>query len=256
MSIHFNIFKDKLLIISLLASGLYIFIIIFNLIDTLIVFQICKMESKKINNKVTFRFDMCLLLLKMIYKPYILLNKLRKKLKIRIDMDLIYSIILTIVTFLATIRALYNLVYIFMKTIPIKITNANEVYSYLSLTIVLTMVAYFPDKTGLVIQNILNRLLAKITRNKISDNPYISRNIIILLRPKLWVYMVSIFITIISSLEKISNTIIFTNGLWIQIKPIITESVVSLIVIDRFINLFKNHYKGISEEAKNLINHT
>lgn len=260
MSIYF--FKDKFNIMCLflvvIVFVIFLTIELLDLIRSLINYRILKLELMKTGKNM--RYKICLSLLKLVYKSldsiYNLFYRLRHKIKV--DTNLLCSLIFTITIFLQSIKLLYSIVYIFISVIFIKITLVKDAYAYFTLTIVLTIVAYFPDKVGLWVEISMNRFFKKISKKKIEGIPNkeldVSKSIIILLRPKLWVYFVSILFTIISSFEKISNKTIFSNHLWIQIKPIAFEAVISFIVIDRFVNLFKNEYKKINEEAKKLIN--
>ncbi|AFK85501.1 MULTISPECIES: hypothetical protein [Thermoanaerobacterium] len=253
--------KDKLFFAILLINIIYIFINLLNYIWALIKYQMLEIELKKIREKnITnnIYIDFIALVYKFFNFIYIFLSRLIKKSKIRFNIDLIYSIISTIIIFLMSIKVLYGFVYLFIRIILIKITLVKDAYAYFTLTIVLTIVAYFPDKVGLWLQDSLYKFVIKFFKKKthvLEESLYTSKSIILFLRPKLWVYLISIFITVINSFELISNTTIFINNLWIQIKPIISESVISFIVIDRFINLFKNEYKKIKEEAPKLTNH-
>lgn len=201
--------------------------------------------------------DIKLKFLKIIYTPFKFTDIVMRKTKIKKrNIDIFFSFLIAINTFLLSIRILYSLIYISISLMFLKFNLQKEVNSYLSLTLLLILVAYFPDKTGYWFQTGIIKIVNKAMKKEMGKDYFKEINtsikIIIFLRPKLWVYSISIFITVLNSLESISNKVVYSSPLWLQIKPIIFESVITMIVVDRFINLFKSEYKTLKDEAKRL----
>ena len=244
---------DPLTSITMLFYGLYVLIILVDLLVSVIKYLILKsiyffpvktFPAKQFHFYSNFN-DKYKLVKTILYRLYSIL-----KLKI------VFSFVMTILTFLISIRVIFYMFYY-----PFSFLLNDKISSYLTLTIILTAVAYSPDKLGFFIYqfltNNINRLAkkkkVKIEASQIELDRL--KGIILFLRPKLWIYLMSIFITLINSMEKISSSRIIINQFWMQIKPIAFESVITMIVIDRFINLFRVEYKKIREqgEAKQLI---
>lgn len=182
--------------------------------------------------------------------------------KIYYKFNFILSVLITFVTCMISIRFVYQVIRFFINIVISGVNFSDDICSYLSLTLLLVCIAYYPEKIVFIIQNGVNRIgnrkpsklcLSKEV-NKYNDDLEVYKKFVIFLRPKLWMYLISIFITIFNSLEKISSTPILNYPLWLQIKPIVFESVFSMIVIDTFINLFKTECRKIKEEAIEIVN--
>lgn len=251
------ILRDKVSMAIIIITVIVLTIAMLNCVRVLIEYGILtlklKTDKKKILNNIY------LVLLSFVYKPlnyaYIICHKIA--LIMKIDMHILYSITITILISFSFVKSLYIVVYLIFKSIFYKSTLAKDVYAYLSLAFILITVSYFPDKVCLWMQYVICKFINKISHKRhdkkiisVYENELnISKKIIILLRPKLWIYLSSIFFTVISSLEKISNSVIITNPFWLQIKPIAFEAVFTMIVVDSFINLFISEYKKIRDEA-------
>lgn len=172
--------------------------------------------------------------------------------------NFVSSIIITFIICIISIKFIYQSIHLVINIGTSNIGLSEEVCSYLSLTIFLVCISYYPEKVIFIIQYWINRILSRKFSSskeidKINYELVIYKKIVILFRPKLWVYLFSIVATVFNSLEKISGNQILNYPLWLQVKPIIFEAIFSMIVVDRFINLFKSEREKIKEEAKELI---
>ncbi len=243
-----GIIADPINVVFLVAVGLTIVI---NILDLIRVVLKGSIDIRKIDKKKRASLAM----LKMLYLPFRFFVIIATKLKISMSyINKLLTSIITILTFYISCRALYDFIYVMLNLIfgiP-----KHHLYAYISLSIILIAVSYFPDKSGLWMQHVWVKLFKLFRKKDLSKNYENSieqsKKFIILLRPKLWVYFVSIIITIMSSIEKISGAILISDDMWIQIKPVIFESVLTLIVIDRFIKAFCAEYK-IAREIKEVI---
>ncbi|BCZ46957.1 hypothetical protein psyc5s11_30240 [Clostridium gelidum] len=170
------------------------------------------------------------------------------------------TILITLSGCIISIELIYGIIHIVIYAVSEKINLGENACNYLSLTVFLMCIAYYPEKVVLMIQSCTLKIF-RITLIKMSEliddvnkSIIIYKKAVILLRPKLWMYFISIFMTVLNSLEKISGMKILNYSLWLQIKPIVIEAVFTMIVIDRFVNLFKSEYKKIKFEVKEISN--
>ncbi|BCZ49310.1 hypothetical protein psyc5s11_53770 [Clostridium gelidum] len=174
-------------------------------------------------------------------------------LNFNIELNHITSLLITCMICLYSVEVFYRWFYFGIHFLGSKFNLNADACAYLSLTLLLTAISYYPEKIFLSVLVGANRVFSKI-RPKKNNTIKLAfyRKIVILMRPKLWVYLISVFITIINSIERISNIEILSNQLWLQIKPVVIEAVLTMIVIDRFINLLKNEYTQIKNEVKEI----
>jgi hypothetical protein len=141
-------------------------------------------------------------------------------------------------------------VYNFFYLITSLFSSNTNICSYIALTFTLILLSYFPDKMSLWSYYVCNYLISKLIKKDslrlaITLDTESRKDIILFMNPRVWIYFISIFITAIDSIEKISNSIILNNTFWIQIKPSIFNAVVTTIVVDRFIKTINFNPKCI-----------
>lgn len=144
-----------------------------------------------------------------------------------------------------------NLIYIILSCIFYLISNkfnlGKNVDSYLSLTCILCLIAYVPDK----VLFLYNKIELKFKKDEHFIKSKKLKQIMSITKSKLVLYGISIFITVINSIEKIGGKPIIDFDLWLQYKPVVFESVLTVIVIDRFIEtLMKRNVKEKLDECK------
>lgn len=186
-----------------------------------------------------------------------------KQLKIINILEKISYILLILQNFLFSFMSILAFVcgmslsyYAFKLVITLVLVSTNvdiNIIKYLALTMTLVGAAYFPSNIGFWVFDCFNKISDKLFKLKHNQHSIAEdKKIILFLRPRLWVYFISILITIFNSFEKVSSSTIISLQIWLQLKPIAIESVFSLIVIDRFLSQFKNEKKSILNELKNI----
>lgn len=120
---------------------------------------------------------------------------------------------------------------------------SNYIIQYTSLTITFTIFMYFPVKIGTWINKFLSNMVTKIFFRKsfIEYNDLLNKieKYIFKLKPRAWVYLVSVIFTLLGSIEKIYGSNIINFRFWIDIKSVVMESIFTVIVIDGFVNEIK-----------------
>lgn len=128
----------------------------------------------------------------------------------------------------------------------------RTVSAYIALSLCLTIISIYPQiiftiyKTASkIIFKIINLLscITKLNLNNLSDIDQQLKNSSSKFKPKLFIYFISILITVFTTIEKLSDSPIISLKYWLQIKPVIFESVITMIVIDRFMNLLRQELK-------------
>jgi len=119
--------------------------------------------------------------------------------------------------------------------------------AYLSLTITLLVIAYLPEKLGLWYMLLIDKLGKKMM-------PLADKYVIFVkaLRFRLVIYLFAFLLVLLSTLELYSNRIIIENFYWLQYKPVILQSVVSVIAFDRFIKLLSEEKTGIVNDLRKI----
>lgn len=112
--------------------------------------------------------------------------------------------------------------------------------SYLALTMILIILAYFP----FVIKRIL-----MIFRKK--SEVEIFTFWIEKARFKLCLFLLSFLLVLLSSIESFTNRELLVNSTWNTIKPVVLQSIVTLIAFDRFIKLYNEEKLKIVNDFKN-----
>ncbi len=162
----------------------------------------------------------------------------------------------TILLLICISRSIYSILILLVGLFVASDTQAYYACMYLVLSFTLIISAYVPELLGTWPQMLFILLLKKIRNNKdtfLQDLIDSQQRIIRLFNPKIIVYGVSVILTIINSLEKIGKITLINNVEWIKIQPIIFESVVTLIVVDRLMNQIMKEKEKMSKEFKRLI---
>ncbi|KUO77243.1 MAG: hypothetical protein APF77_01180 [Clostridia bacterium BRH_c25] len=176
----------------------------------------------------------------------LLINKLFKKKFIRSIIDiLLYFAALILLCFF-----IYMFIYLFLtsviivftlfKFVLVKFFDISELTNYLSLTFTLMLFIYIPEKIGYWILYLIEKV-------RKSDLNLANRYLIIVkaLRLKLFIYFVSFLLVLVSSMETFSGRAIVHNSLWLLFKPVILQSVVTVITFDRFLKLAITEWNNI-----------
>ncbi|MBB6622381.1 hypothetical protein H7E67_02950 [Clostridium gasigenes] len=227
-----------LIILSVISIVHGTMILVYTLLQSLLIKIMYKLPVRGIYNKIFNRIYP-------IMSPQI--NKESKMEIINRKIENILSFLISFFTLLNLINFSYTLLKCILIMIFYSFNVSKNIVEYLNLTMIITLFTYFPQKFGLWIYYNINKLLKKLSANK--SNIVFEKSIeeiekcILFLRPKLLVYFISMLFTILNSLEKISGSAIVTMEFWMQIKPIVIESVFTVIVIDRFVNQFRNPKK-------------
>lgn len=187
-----------------------------------------------------------------------ILEKIYKRNKIFSMVRLVLMLMSTIDIFIVSIDFVYSTIHL-LSILLLSIFKVDaKISAYISLTLTLCIMAYLPQKSGLLIFKIVNGIFSKvfkITRiNEFEKIMTFHNYVITMLSPKLWIYFISIFITVLNSLEKIMNTQLISIALWVDIRQVVVESVLTMIVIDRFLKMLISEYKNIIKNKENLIN--
>lgn len=184
------------------------------------------------------------------------LELIKKKLK----KQFIDSIIKIVVSILALVLLLFFLymmanlflasvfiVFIFFKYAFSKLLSVSTLSNYLSLTCTLLLFTYIPEKIGYWILCLLEKV-------KPSDIDFSDRYLTIVkaLRLKILIYFVSFLLVLLSSMETFYGKTIIRYDLWVQFKPVILQSVVTVITFDRFLNLIIKEWNSIKEDISKL----
>lgn len=233
-----------LVVIGLILTLLSYFVLLFDLWVRRFTFYLlkkvnCESNLYKILGKCTFRK----------YKNYnIIIMKI----------DNLSSYLISIGSIILGISLSYLTIKIIITLILYPFRLNNNLVEYLTLTLALTLLSYFPDKFTFWFYNILNKLFGKLRHKDITmtyeqsfEKP---DKLILILQPKLWMYLISIVFTLLNSFEKISGTILIEYQPWIKIKPIIFESVFTMLIIDRFVKQVKSDKDKISNHIKDYKN--
>ncbi|OKP81761.1 hypothetical protein A3844_25245 [Paenibacillus helianthi] len=119
---------------------------------------------------------------------------------------------------------------------------SQEVVKFASLTFTLVVTAYIP-KVGYYFLLFLNLT----TGRKLSiENHYL--NFVNFIRPRLWLFFASFLLVLINSIETIDNKNIINYKVWLDFKPYIYQSVLTVIAFDRFHKLFNDEKIKIKED--------
>lgn len=155
------------------------------------------------------------------------------------------------------IIAMYLFVYIFGLVIFIVYNLFNELFNllfknqlvstYLSLVISLVVLAYFPDKIG----RLATRLVEKLIKEKMDKHYSV---LIKLIRFKLWFYLAAFILMLLYATEILLEKDLFIFPLWLQFKPVILQSVVTFIALDRFLKLLGDEWQSIKGDYCEVIN--
>ncbi|MGG7212084.1 hypothetical protein ACQPUY_00550 [Clostridium nigeriense] len=242
-----NLLNNPLMALTLAINGVIIFIELIRLIIVGIELIVLKINVK--SNK--FKKLVGNNIIKMIEKIY-------KRNKIFSKVRLVLMVMSTIVIFIISINLVYDAIHI-LSILLLSIFNSDaKISAYISLTLTLCIMAYLPQKSGLLIFKIVDGIFSKVfKRTRVNEFEKIMtfhNNVIITLSPKLWIYLISIFITVLNSLEKITNTQLVSIPIWVDIRLVVVESVLTMIVIDRFLKMLISEYKNIIKNKENLIN--
>ncbi len=224
----------KIFYIIPIISNLFIFIILLFSLLMIILLKIVLFFNKIFNNKSFFNQ-----LFNFVIKAVDSIQKIQKKL-VR---PFYYSI------YINGVYATYIVSEIFIR-IPLTYFNINSnVITYLQTCSLLAFFLYFPNEFGLLLSKMLNKLLDSLFFNNSIEfnniNNFINKffdevkNAISFLKPRIYVYFLSFIFTLLASIEKISNSNLINFSQWIAIKPVIIESVLTIIVLDAFINEYK-----------------
>lgn len=248
------IYNDTLLMLFLTVVAIDVIIYGIWFLVILLLIQVTNIFLKLSNSNFAFNIENKLL--KLIDKLYF-----DVRIKYFKKFNFIGSILLTILTCLISIRFVYSTIHFIIFIISLKYNLDKDVNSYISLTLVLIGISYFPDKIVLFLQIVTNKFvnkfsvpLSKEIAKQSKEELILYKKLIICLRPKLWMYFISIGFTVLNSLEKISKVQILNYSLWLQIKPVVIEAVFTMLVVDRFVNIFKNERNKIKEEVKEITN--
>lgn len=132
----------------------------------------------------------------------------------------------------------------------LKIFNfSDELINYFSLTFVLIISAYVPEKFGYYFLYVLNLATGSKTSLQIHY-----RNLVKFLRLRLWVFFISFLLVFINSMEIIEGRELINNKTWIDFKPYIFQAVLSYMAFDRFIKLFSEERLKIKNDILKILN--
>lgn len=163
---------------------------------------------------------------------------------IAIVMTLLFFILYILVffgyLFLSSILIIYS---IFLKLYSLFALSEN-CNNYLAITTTLLFLAYIPEKVGYYLLKVLEK---STSANYLLSQRY--QPVIRYLRIRLWIYFISFVLILISSIETFQGTNFIELIEWIHLKPVIVQSVLTLITLDRFINLLKTELNGIVKET-------
>lgn len=170
-------------------------------------------------------------------------------------------IIKKLVTYLTSIGSMilgidlsYTLIKLIITVISYQLGPNEKLVEYLTLTLTLTLLSYFPDKLTFWFSRSISKLINKGWSNYITmsfeQELGKSEKLILILQPKLWMYFISIVFTLLNSLEVISGTSFIEIKAWIEIKPIIFESVFTMLIIDSFVAQAKSDKDKIIKYIK------
>lgn len=144
------------------------------------------------------------------------------------------------------------LLYVFC-ILPIVIYNGTKkiislfnwsqgVAKFASLTFTLVVTAYVP-KVGYYLLLLFNLTTGK----KLSiEKHYL--NLVNFIRPRLWLFFASFLLVLINSIETIDNREIINYKVWLDFKPYIYQSVLTVIAFDRFYKLFNDERLKIKDD--------
>lgn len=141
---------------------------------------------------------------------------------------------------------------------------------YLTLTTILLFITYMPERgvgfrlcrfidyfsnfifeISLLIQSYLFK--KHVINTKPPSFWEFYRNSLGLLRFKLWVYFASFLMVVILSVEDFSQKVILDNILWKEYKPVLIQSVITVITFDRFINIWNEEWSQIRKDVTKVI---
>lgn len=123
----------------------------------------------------------------------------------------------------------------------------QKVASYISLTATLFIILYIPKIAG-AFTFLLGRFINKKEGEWLSG---FTNRFLKSIRLDIWIYLLSFFLLIISTVEKLStNKVLIQSENWMSYKDIIPESVLSFIAFNDFLRLIKENknYKKILRE--------
>lgn len=134
--------------------------------------------------------------------------------------------------------------YIILTKLITSLIGIESVSRYLSLTLSLVSLAYVPEKVGY--------WYLKIFLRKRSSSKFFKYypSVIKFLRFDLWIYLLSFLLVMISSIETFANKSLITLNVWIQFKPVILQSVVTVITLDRFIKPMRQEWPSIVNDLR------
>jgi hypothetical protein len=145
--------------------------------------------------------------------------------------------------FLATLIVVYSLINKFMFFL----TNNESVSIYLSISLVLILFSYVPQKFGYFFLWLFNK-----TSSKESRIPEVYSIVIEKFRVKILIYLLTFVIVLVTTIEGLLEETIIKDQRWIQLSPIALKAVVTFIAYDRFHKAFVDEFKKISEDVQGI----
>ncbi len=133
----------------------------------------------------------------------------------------------------------------------------SELADYLSLMMVLIVIAYIPDKIVLLISPFLEKYAVETDPDylKVADSNIFTvfiYSFIRFIRFKVWIYLLSFVLVFIAYIERYGNFMIFNDLYWIEMRAVVESAVISFIVLDSLIGLITKEWIKIKEDSDNI----
>jgi len=171
-----------------------------------------------------------------------ILSKLLKEKPIAKLFEKLAAFILVLTSIIFSLYIIIGIMYILIATfnliLEFKVYNI-DLRSYLTLFVVLLIVAYLPDKIILLLYPLIEHysIISEPNYGKVQEYKpvtYLLVNFVRFLKFKIWIYLISFIMTFISYVENYGKFILIHNQYWTNMRSIVDGAVVSFVVFDDF----------------------
>jgi len=166
----------------------------------------------------------------------------------------IFGVILAVSFFLIVLNLFFSvlaftvgIVFSIFEKLFFSIFSSSNTAKYLALVLTLITLAYMPEQIGFWVLRIFD-----LTQKSKNDFAGIYKKFIRFIRPKLWIYLFALVITLLSSIETFLNREIILFAYWVGFKSVVLQSVVTFIAFDRFLKMLLDEWTGIKKDVTDI----